>query len=153
VNLELYLGKIPLVVKLIAIYLLSIVSFFMTDLMVCFGIIAGGFNLIVFILYFIMRAVLADFVSNLFYGIKVSIGSKLNTGQTSAILIFGVPIISFTEVLRILFGISIKLPQLPYVSLTQSTLIMASLYEFPRLILVIIIKWFLYGKIPAEGVR
>ena len=152
-NLELYLGKIPLVVKLIAIYLLSIVTFFMLDVMLWFGILAGGFNPIGFILYFIMRAVLADFVSNLFFGVKVSIGSKLNIGQTSAILIFGVPIISFTEVLRNLFGIIIELPRPPYVSLTQFTLFMALLYEFPRLIMVIIIKWFLYGKIPAEGVR
>jgi len=65
-------------------------------------------------------------------------------------LIFGVPIISFVEAIP--FGI-IKLPLPPYVSLIQATLTMALVYEFPRLILFIVIKRFLYGKIPVEGVR
>jgi len=151
VNLELFFGKIPLLVKLIAVYLLSIVSFFMTDLMVWFGIVAGGLNPIAFILYIIMRAVFAYLVSRFVLGSKES--DDLRRELVLATLIFGVPILSFTEVLRILFGISIEIPLPPYVSIMQATLIMALLYEFPRLILLIVIKRFLHEKIPAEGVR
>jgi hypothetical protein len=68
-------------------------------------------------------------------------------------LIFGVPIFSFIEVLRNLSGILIKIPLPPYVSLMQATLTIALLYEFPRLILFIVIRRFLYEKILAEGVR
>ena len=150
-NLELFFGKIPLLVKLIAVYLLSIVSFFMTDLMVWFGIVAGGLNPIAFILYIIMRAVFAYLVSRFVLGSKES--DDLRRELVLATLIFGVPILSFTEVLRILFGISIEIPLPPYVSIMQATLIMALLYEFPRLILLIVIKRFLHEKIPAEGVR
>ena len=151
-NLELFFGKIPLFVKLIVVYLLSIVSFFMTDLMVCFGIIAGGLNPIVFILYIIMRAVFAYLVSRFVLGSKESDSYDLRRELVLAMLIFGVPILCFTEVLRILSGIFIEIPLPPYVSLMRLTLDMALLYEFPRLILLIVIKRFLHGKIPAEGV-
>ena len=152
-NLELFFGKIPLLIKLIAVYLLSIVSFFILDCMLWFGIVEGGLNPIGYILYIIMRAVFAYLVSRFVLGSKESDSSDLRRDLVLAMLIFGVPILSFTEVLRILFGIVIELPLPPYVSIMQFTLIMALLYEFPRLILLIVIKRFLYGKIPAEGVR
>ena len=152
-NLELFFGKIPLLIKLIAVYLLSIVSFFILDGMLWFGIVEGGLNPIGYILYIIMRAVFAYLVSRFVLGSKESDSSDLRRDLVLAMLIFGVPILSFTEVLRILFGIVIELPLPPYVSIMQFTLIMALLYEFPRLILLIVIKRFLYGKIPAEGVR
>ena len=139
-------------VKFIAVYLLSIVSFFMTDLMVVFGIIAGGFNPIVFILYIIMRAVFAYLVSRFVLGSKESDSSDLRRDLILAIIVFGFPILSFTEVLRILFGFFVEIPLPPYVSIMRLTLIMALLYEFPRLILLIVIKRFLYGKILVEGV-
>jgi len=152
-NLELFFGKIPLLIKLIAVYLLSIVSFFILDGMLWFGIVEGGLNPIGYILYIIMRAVFAYLVSRFVLGSKESDSSDLRRDLVLAMLIFGVPILSFTEVLRNLFGIVIELPLPPYVSIMQVTLIMALLYEFPRLILLIVIKRFLYGKIPAEGVR
>jgi len=152
-NHELFFSKLLLFVKLIAVYLLSIVSFFMTDVMLWFGIVGGGLDPLGFIIYFITRAGLAVFISSLFFGIQVLNSSKLEIDFVLAMLIFGVPIISFTEILRNLVGIIIELPRPPYVSLTQSIFIMALLYEFPRLILLIAIKRFLYGKIPAEGVR
>jgi len=128
----------------------------MTDLMVCFGIIAGGFNPIVFIIYIIMRAVFAYLVSRFVLGSKES--DDLRRELVLATLIFGVPLMSFIEILRNLFGILIEIPLPPYVSLMQATLIMALLYEFPRLILFIIIKRFLHGTRAqreghAEGVR
>jgi len=99
------------------------------------------------------RAVFAYLVSRLVLGSKESDSYDLRRDLVLAMLIFSVPILSFTEVLQILFGIFIKIPLPPYVSIMQLTLIMALLYEFPRLILLIVIKRFLYGKIPAEGVR
>jgi len=134
-NLKLFFGKLLLFGKLVAVYLLSIVSFFILDLMLSFD----GPDPIGFILYFITRAGLAVLISGLFFGIQVN-SSKFRTELVLAMLIFGVPIISFTEVLRNLFGIFIKIPLPPYVSLMQSTLIMALVYEFPRLILLIVIK-------------
>jgi len=157
-NLELFFNKIPLFVKLIAVYLTSIVSFFMTDLMVWFGIVAGGINPIAFILYIVMRAVFGYLVSRFVLGSKES--DDLRRELVLATLIFGAPLMSFIEVLRILSGVSIKIPLPPhistlppYVSIMRLTLIMALLYEFPRLILLIVIKRFLNGKIPVEGVR
>lgn len=152
-NLELFFGKLPPLVKLIAVYLLSIVSYFILDLLVWFDIVASGLNPIVFILFIMTRAVFAYLVSLFILGSKESDSYDLRRDLVLAMLIFGVPILSFTEVLRILFGIFIKIPLPPYVSIMQLTLIMALLYEFPRLILLIVIKRFLYGKIPAEGVR
>lgn len=159
-NLELPFGKLLLLVKLIAVYLLSIVSFFMTDLMVWFGIVASGINPIAFILFIITRAGLAVFILSLFFGIQVLNSPKLEIDFVLAMLIFGVPILSLTEILRNLFGIFIKIPPdvirqflQPHIPLTQVTPILALLYEFPRLILLIVIKRFLHGKIPVEGVR
>jgi len=137
-------------VKFIAVYLLSIVSFFILDLMLWFGIVEGGLNPIGFIVFFITRAGLADLTSNLFLGIQLSNSSKFSRDLVLAMLIFGVPILSFIEAIP--FGI-IEIPLPPYVSIMQATLIMALLYEFPRLILLIVIKRFLYGKIPVEVVR
>ena len=134
---EMNLSKLLLLVKLIVVYLLSIVSFFMTDLMVCFGIIAGGINPITFILIIITRAGLAILISCLFFGIQVLNNPKLEIDFILAMIIFGVPIMSFIEAIP--YGI-ITLPLPPYVSLMQATLTMALLYEFPRLILLIIIK-------------
>jgi len=140
-----------LIVKLIAVYLISIVSYFFLDLMVWIDIVSSGFNPIVFILFIITRAGLAVFILSLFFGTQVLNSSKLRIDFVLAMLIFGVPIISFIEAIP--FGI-VELPYLPpYVSLMQATLTMALLYEFPRLILFIVIKRFLYGKILAEGVR
>ena len=140
-----------LIVKLIAVYLLSIVSFFILDFMLAFG----GPDPIGFIVYFITRAGLAVLISSLFFGIQVLNSSKLWIDFVLAMIIFGVPIISFIEAIP--FGI-IKIPLPPYVSLLQGTLILALLYEFPRLILLIVIKRFLYGtreqrEVPVEGVR
>ena len=118
-NLELFFSKIPLFIKLIVVYVISIVSFFMTDLMVCFGIIAGGINPIAFILYIIMRAVFAYLVSRFILGSKESDSYDLRRELVLASLIFGVPILSFTEVLRILFGIFIEIPLPPYVSIMR----------------------------------
>ena len=140
-NLELFFGKISLLVKLVAVYLFSIVSFFILDIMLSFG----GITLIGFIVYFITRAVLAVFILSLFFGIQARAMDLV-----LAMLIFGVPIISLTEVLT-LFGIFIEIPLPPYVSLIQSTLIMALLYEFPRLILLLAIERFL--KRTLERVR
>ena len=140
----------PLIVKLIAVYLLSIVSFFILDFMLSFD----GPSPIGFIVYSITRAGLAVFISSLFFGIQVFDSPKLRIDFVLAMLIFGVPIISFIEILRNLFGIFVRIPLPPsHVSLTQFTLIMALLYDFPRLILFFAIKRFLYGKIPAEVVR
>ena len=139
--------KVLLFVKLIAVYLFSIVSFFILDFMLAFG----GPDPIGFIVYFITRAGLAVLISSLFFGIQVLNSSKLWIDFVLAMIIFGVPIISFTEAIP--FGI-VELPYLPpYVSLMQATLTMALLYEFPRLILFFAVKRFLYGKILAEGVR
>ena len=139
-------------VKVIAVYFLSVVSFFVMDVMLWFGIVSGEFNPIGFVLFFITRAGLAVFISSLFFGIQVLNSSKLEIDFVLAMLIFGVPIVSFTEILRSLTGIFIKIPPdvirqflPPYVSLLQGTLIMALLYEFPRLILLIVIKRFLGG--------
>jgi hypothetical protein len=142
-----------LVVKLIAVYLLSIVSYFILDVMVWFDIVSSGLNPFVFILFIITRAGLAVFILSLFLGIQVLNSSKLGIDFVLAMLIFGVPIFSFIEVLRNLSGILIKIPLPPYVSLMQATLTIALLYEFPRLILFIVIRRFLYEKILAEGVR
>jgi len=122
-----------LIVKLIAVYLFSIVSFFILDLMLAFG----GPDPLGFIVYFITRAGLAVLISCLFFGIQVLNSPKLRIDFLLAMLIFGVPIMSFIEAIP--YGI-ITLPLPPYVSLTQATLTMALLYEFPRLILLIIIK-------------
>ena len=135
-----------LIVKLIAVYLFSIVSFFILDLMLAFG----GPDPLGFIVYFITRAGLAVLISSLFFGIQVLNSPKLWIDFLLAMIIFGVPIISFTEAIP--FGI-VELPLPPYVSLMQATLTMALLYEFPRLILFFAVKRFLYGKILAEGVR
>ena len=123
-------------VKLIAVYLFSIVSFFILDVMLAFG----GPDPLGFIVYFITRAGLAVLISCLFFGIQVLNSPKLRIDFVLAMLIFGVPIISFIEILRNLFGFVIKIPLPPYVSLMRTTLTMALLYEFPRLILLIIIK-------------
>jgi len=144
-NIELFFGKLPPLVKLIAVYLLSIVSFFILDLLVWYNIVASGHNLIGFILYIITRAVFAYLVSRLVLGSKESDSYDLRRDLVLAILIFGVPLLSFTEIFRNLFGISIKIPLPPSVSIMQLTLIMALLYEFPRLILLIAIKRFLGG--------
>jgi len=122
-----------LIVKLIAVYLFSIVTFFILDLMLAFG----GPDPLGFIVYFITRAGLAVLISCLFFGIQVLNSPKLRIDFLLAMLIFGVPIMSFIEAIP--YGI-ITLPLPPYVSLTQATLTMALLYEFPRLILLIIIK-------------
>jgi len=157
-NLELFFSKIPLFIKLIVVYLISIVSLFMTDLMVWFGIVDSGLNPIGFIVFFIMRAVFAYLVSRFVLGSKESDSYDLRRDLVLAILIFGVPLLSFTEIFRNLFGISIKIPLPPYVSIMQLTLVMALLYEFPRLILLIVIKRFLHGtreqrEGSAEGAR
>ena len=135
-----------LLVKLIAVYLFSIVSFIILDVLLAFG----GPDPIGLIIYFITRAGLAVLISSLFFGIQVLNSSKLWIDFVLAMIIFGVPIISFIEAIP--YGI-IELPLPPYVSFMQFTLTMASIYEFPRLILLFAIKRFLYGKIPAEGVR
>ena len=122
-----------LIVKLIVVYLFSIVSFFILDVMLAFG----GPDPIGLIVYSITRAGLAVLISSLFFGIQVLNSSKLWIDFVLAMLIFGVPIMSFIEAIP--YGI-ITLPLPPYVSLTQATLTMALLYEFPRLILLIIIK-------------
>ena len=126
-------------VKLIAVYLLSIVSYLILGQFVLFGIIEGGLHPIGFILFFITRAGFADLVSSLFLGIQESNSSDFGRDLVLAMLIFGVPILSLTEILRLLFGIWIKLP-LPYVSLMQFTILGALIYEFPRLVLFIVIK-------------
>ncbi len=153
-------SKLLLFVKLITVYLFSIVSFFILDVMLWFGIVSSGLNPSVFILFIITRAGLAVLISSLFFGIQVLNSSKLWIDFVLAMLIFGVPILSLTEILRNLFGIFIKIPPdvirqflQPHIPLTQVTPILALLYEFPRLILLIVVKRFLYGKIPAEGVR
>jgi len=143
---------IPLLfVKLIVVYLFSIVSFFVLDFMLAFG----GPDPIGFIIYFITRAGLAVLISCLFFGIQVLNSPKLRIDFLLAMLIFGVPIISFIEAIP--FGI-IELPLPPYVSFMQFTLTLALIYEFPRLILFFVVKRFLYGtreqrEVPAEGVR
>jgi hypothetical protein len=131
-------------VKLIAVYLLSIVSYFILDLMVWFDILESGLNPIVFILFIIARAVFAYFVSRLVLGSKESDSSHLRRDIILAIIVFGVPVLSFTEVLGDLFGVLIKPPLPPsYVSLRQFTILCALLYEFPRLILLICIRlWY-----------
>jgi len=143
--------KVLLFFKLIAVYLFSIVSFFILDVMLAFG----GPEPIGFIVYFITRAGLAVLISSLFFGIQVLNSSKLWIDFVLAMLIFGVPIISFIEAIP--FGI-IEIPLPPYVSLMQAMLTMALIYEFPRLILFFAIKRFLHGtreqrEVPVEGVR
>jgi hypothetical protein len=150
-NLELFFGKIPPLVKLIAVYLvklivvylLSIVSYFILDFMVWYDIVSRGLDPIVFISFIIARVVFAYLVSRLVLGSKESDISNLRRDIILAIIVFGVPVLSFTEVLMSLFGIIIKIPLPPYVSIMQSTIIMALLYDFPRLVLLICIRlWY-----------
>ena len=143
-------SKLPLFVKLIAVYLVSVLSFFILDFLLWIGIVSSGLNPVSFIFFLIMRVGLADLVSDLFLGTQVFNSPKFWASLILEMLIFGVPIISFVEAIP--FGI-IELLLPPYVSIMQTTLILALLYEFPRLILLIVVKRFLYGKIPAEGVR
>jgi len=145
-NRDLFFSKLLLFVKLIAVYLLSIVTFVILDVMLAFG----GPDPLGLIVYFITRAGLAVLISCLFFGIQVLNSPKLRIDFVLAMLIFGVPIISFIEVIP--YGI-IELPLPPYVSFMQFTLTMALVYEFPRLILFFAVKRFLYEKIPTEVVR
>ena len=158
-NLGLFFGKIPPLVKLIAVYLvklivvylLSIVSYFILDFMVWYDIVSRGLDPIVFISFIIARVVFAYLVSRLVLGSKESDSSNLRRDLILAIIVFGVPLLAFNEVLMILFGIVIKLPHPPYVSIMQSTIIMALLYEYPRLVLLLAIERFL--KSTRERVR
>ena len=137
-------------VKVLAVYLFSILSFLILDLVPWIGVVEGGLTPIGFVFCLITRAYLADLISKKYLGIQSS-SSKLRIDLVLAMLIFGVPIMSSIEILRSLSGIFIKIPLPPYVSLTQSTLIMALFYEFPRLILLIAIKRFLYGTRAKRG--
>ena len=153
-NRDLFFSKLLLFVKLIAVYLLSIVTFVILDVMLAFA----GPDPLGLIVYFITRAGLAVLISCLFFGIQVLNSPKLRIDFVLAMLIFGIPIISFTEILRNLTGIFITLPLPPYVSFMQFTLTMALIYEFPRLILFFAVKRFLHGtreqrEGSAEGVR
>jgi hypothetical protein len=103
----------------------------------------GGFNPIGFIAFFITRAVFADMVSSLFLGIQATSRSKTIRDLVLAMPVFGIPIISFDEILRSFFGIFIQLPLPPYASFIHFTLALAMLYEFPRLLIFLAIKRFL----------
>lgn len=138
------MSSIPLFfVKFTCVYLLSVASFFILDIMLWSGIVAGGFTPIGFILFFITRAGLADLISNRFFGIQVSVSRNFKIDFLLAMLIFGVPLMSFIEVISNLFGVLIEIPRPQYASFMQFTLAMAFLYEFPRLILFLAIKRFM----------
>lgn len=139
--------------KLVAVFILSALSFFITDFLIAVGWVlgVGGINIgLSAAIFFFIRAGFAEWVAYTIMGIR---GSKLRYRDLALpALIYGTPLWTFNEVFplnplsELVFIIYSKwicilpVPQSEIISFIVAPLSFTLILDFPRLILFLAIK-------------